>query len=420
MKKILSFAIIAVLAMVACSKSNNETPAVSGTLSVTSSQQLQVGFYGGEGTITYTITNGSANAKPTATSNVGWVNNIEVAEAITFNVDMNNTTEKRVATIVVSYGEQAVNVFVSQDAGYEIDVEFVATALNGEYYGTNYSPDPNYFAILSKNGTTGYQDLYLDSYYRLDLYSKTPAGDPVMLPEGVYPFDYLDQGFGSSLGNSYSLLFQTFENGSYKENPFDDGVVIVTENKVEAILVLRSGEVHHVVYEGSLELGYIEIPEPDYYTTLTDDYSFSHKDGILRVVNYGDYYGVGGSNWSVSMVLPGEPINGDYFLLDITTDSVSTDPDNIIGTYTCVADEESVTKNCFIAGTKNGTEYLFSWYQVVVDNYIDHSQVAPLVGGTITIEKEGTGYILTYDCVDDLGHKIQGTFTCANLEVYEG
>ena len=119
------------------------------------------------------------------------------------------------------------------------------------------------------------------------------------------------------------------------------------------------------------------------------------------------------------MVLPGEPVNGDYFMLDITTDSVSPDSDNIIGTYTCVADEESVTKNSFIAGTKNGAEYLFSWYQVAVDNYIDHSQVAPLVGGTITIEKEGTSYILTYDCVDDLGHKIQGTFTCANLEIYE-
>ena len=417
MKKILSLAIVAIVAMVACTN-NNEAPKQTGTLTVTSAQQMEFAFYGGEGAVAYTITNGTADAKPTATTNVDWVNNIEVAEAINFTVDANDTTEKRVATLVINYGEQSINVFVSQAAGYDVDVEFVAGALNGVYYGTNYSVDPNYYAILSKNGTTGITDLYLDSYYRLDIFSKTPAGEVVTLPEGIYPFDYLDQGIGNSLGNAYSLLFQTFENGTYAEGYFDDGVVIVTENKVEAYLVLTSGEVHHVVYEGSLELGWVEIPEPDFYSTLTDDYSFNHANGTLRLINYGDHYNVGGANWSVSMILPGDPLNGDYFLLDVITDSLSTDPDSILGTYNCVADEASVTKNSFIAGTKDGTQYLYSWYQVVVDNYVDHNQVAPLVAGTITIAKEGTSYILTYDCEDDLGHKIQGTFNCANLEIY--
>lgn len=390
--------------------------------------KVEMHFAGGANVVEYRLANVAEGYKatPDAAVNVDWVEVGAIEDGkVNFVVSINDTTERRVATLTLSYGEQSFNVFVEQAEGYSVDVEFVASALNGEYYGTKYSIDHNYFAILSKNGTTGWSDLYLDAYYRFDIYSKVGSTTEIpVLPNGIYTFDYLNTGMGDTFGDTYSVRLETFEDGTYQEVKFEDGAIIVTDNKIEAILKLVGGKVHRVVYEGSLELGYIEIPEPDFYSTLTEDYTFNHADGVLRLVNYGDYYEIGANNWSVSMVLPGgEPLNGDYFLLDIVTDDLDNSRDAIVGTYTCVETEEDVAKNTFVKGRMDGTYYLNSWYQVIVDNFIDHSQVAPLAGGTITISKDTTGetpkYTVAFDCTDDNGHKINGSFTCSIVEEYD-
>ena len=428
MKKFFLLFAVALLAFAACEPTTpnepNDNPPVEqgeGTLTVVE-KNVELAFYGGQGVVNYTITGGAEGAKPSVEVNQEWVSNIVVADVITFDVELNNSTEKRAAIMTVSYGaEQSFQVLVNQAGGYEIDVEFTAKAINGEYYGTKYSADPNYFVILSEKGTTGFSDMYLDTYYRLDIYSKTPAGDVLALPEGVYTFDYLDQGYGNTFGIGYSFLLQTSSDGSYKELRFEDGVLIVTENKVEGFFVFENGETHHVVYEGSLELGWLEFPEPEYYSTLSEDYSFAHNNGVIRFFHYGDYYGVGGSNWTITVMLAGEPLNGDYIMVDLTADKVSTavDTDDAVGTYTCVATDAQVAKNTFIAGGMDGNSYTYSWLQYVVDNYIDHSRRAPIADGTITIAQEGTGYLVTFDCMDDNGHKITGTFNCPTVEVYD-
>ncbi|MBQ6613252.1 MAG: BACON domain-containing protein, partial [Alistipes sp.] len=189
MKKFFLFLAVSLLAFTACEKSQKEVD--NAVLKITSGELLTFEATGGKGTITYTLENAKENALPTATSGAEWVTDITVAQDITFNVAATDTSDERSAVIVVAYGEQSYTIHIRQAgdpyAGLEIDVEFVATALNGEYYGTAYSPDPNYFAILSKNGTTGWSDLYVDTYYRFDIYSNT-AGDasaPV-LPLGTY------------------------------------------------------------------------------------------------------------------------------------------------------------------------------------------------------------------------------------------
>ena len=421
MKKLLFILAAGLFALAACEPIGPSNEEQKGTLAVVE-KSVEFAFYGGEGVINYTLTDAAEGAKPTVVTNQAWISNITVADTITFDVELNNTTEKRAAIITVSFGEeQSFQVFVNQEAGYEIDVEFTATAINGEYYGTKYSADPNYFVILSKNGTTGFSDMYLDSYYRLDIYSKTLAGDPLALPEGVYTFDYLDQGYGNTFGMGYSYLLQTFEDGNYKELRFEDGVLIVTENKAEGFFVFENGETHHIVYEGSLELGWLEFPEPDYYSTLTEDYTFNHQQGVVRFSHFGDYYNVGASNWTITTMLSGDPINGDYFIVELVADKISTSvqPVDVIGTYTCVADATAVAKNTFIAGGMDGNNYAFSWFLYVVDNYIDHSRRVPIADGSITIAAEGTGYLLTFDCVDDNGHKITGTFSCPTVEIYD-
>ena len=417
MKKYFLMLAVALVSLVGCENSNDPTPEFKGTLNVTE-KSVEVAFYGGEGVINYTITNGAESDKPAVTSNEDWVNNITVADTITFNVDFNNVEEARLAILNVTYGEQSFEVFVRQAEGMVVDVEFVATSLNGEYYGKAYSPDPNYFAILSKNGTTGWSDLYIDSYYRFDLYSATTtdASAPV-LPHGVFTFDYYDEGLDGTFGHPRSVLIETFKNGNLVESQIEDGVLFITDNKIEAYIKFVNGKVHHVVYEGSLDLGYIPLEEPDYYSTLTDDHIFNHPDGTIRLNYLGDYYGIGGANWTVSMVLPGTNINGDYFIIDIVTDSVEFNASNIVGTYNCVA-EADVAKNTFIAGYYD-RGFGSSWYFVAEDNYYGTDDVAPIVDGTITIAEEGVNFVVTFDCMDDNGHKIAGTFTCSGLEMYD-
>lgn len=414
----LFYLLVAVCAIfTACN--NDETTggneAVKGHL-VVEEKSVSVEFYGGDTVINYFITEAPEGAVPTATATADWIKDIVAAnDEIHFNAELNESTESRVASINVKYGKQSYEVFVRQDAGWTVDVEFTATAINGEYYGTKFG-DPNYFVILSTYGTTGYYDLpFVDTYYRLDMYSTTPAGDVLTLPQGVYKHDYLGTGVGDSFGGEYSLLFETLASGGYKENYFDDGVVIVTENKIEAYFRFQDNQVHHLVYEGSLELGWLQFEDPDFFSTLTEDFTINEIGGKLRVVNYGDAFGVGANNWSVSMIGSDE-MNGPYFMLDVITDDMSTNPDSILGTYTVAVGD--VAKNTFLAGALDGTQYVGSWYTGVVDGYVNHGDRAPLTAGSITIAKDGSNYVVTYDCMDDNGHKITGTYSCASITDY--
>lgn len=422
MKKIFLFLAVSLFALAACENSNvgNDDPQTQASL-VVSTAPVDMAYYGGSASIIYKFENAQGGEVPTVEADQTWVNNFVVAENITFDVDFNNTAEVRKANITVSYGVQSFTIELNQAAGKVVDVEFVAGALNGEYYGTSYSMDPNYFAILSKNGTTGWSDLYVDTYYRFDIYAKTPAADvnaPV-LPEGTYVFDKNDSTEGDTFGNTYSVRLETFQSGQFKETKISDGVIIITENRFEAILELADNTVHRVIYEGSLELGYIPVPEPDYYSTLTEDYTFNHTEGILRINYYGDYYGVGAANWVVSMVLPGAKVNGDYFSIDLVANTDEYNVSSIFGTYTCAADESQVAKNTFIAGDYQDGKFLYSWYFVCVDDTFGSDDIAPLTDGTITISDVDGKYVVTYDCMDDNGHKIQGTYTCSTLEMYD-
>ena len=420
MKKIFLFLAVSLFALAACENSNvgNDDPQTQASL-IVSTAPVDMAYYGGSASIIYKFENAQGGEVPTVEADQTWVNNFVVAENITFDVDFNNTAEVRKANITVSYGVQRFTIELNQAAGKVADVEFVATALNGEYYGTAYSADPNYFAILSKNGTTGWSDLYVDTYYRFDIYSKTPtdANAPV-LPAGVYTLDEYSLGEGDTFGKFYSVRMETFQSGQYQETKIEDGVIIITENRFEAILELADNTVHRVIYEGSLELGYIAVPEPDYYSTLTEDYTFNHSEGILRINYYGDYYGVGAANWVVSMVLPGTKVNGDYFSIDLVANTDEYNVSSIFGTYTCAADESKVAKNTFIAGDYADRQFQYSWYFVCVDDTFGSDDIAPLTDGTITISEVDGKYVVTYDCMDDNGHKIQGTYTCSTLEMY--
>ncbi|MBQ3174236.1 MAG: hypothetical protein IJB56_08065, partial [Alistipes sp.] len=63
--------------------------------------------------------------------------------------------------------------------------------------------------------------------------------------------------------------------------------------------------------------------------------------------------------------------------------------------------------------------YTEAQYAVIEDDYVNPRAGAPIVSGTITIERDGLDFVLTFDCVDDRGYKITGTFRCGQLEMYD-
>lgn len=402
---------------VSCGNDNDITPNPNNGGDTTTTleveqQSVEVAFYGGKSEINYTIVGGNGNQKPKASSTFDWVSNITVDSTVTFDVAPNTTESARIATVRLTYGKQTYDVYVRQEAGWKADFEFTATALNGEYYGMQFG-DPNYFVILSKYGVTSSMSYGADTYYRLDMVSKIAAGSTITLPHGVYTFDMYDLGVGDTFGFGWSYFLDVLDTGAYYESQFEDGAIIVTENKIEAWLKLTGGQVHHVVYEGSLELAYNKIPVPDYYSTLTEDYVVNETGGELRLVNYGDTFGIGANQWSVSMA-DNSSKNYNYFMLSVVAENTSSSIDSILGTYTVATDANNPTKKTFIAGSKDVNLFTGSWYfEVVEDGYGQYGQ-APITGGTITIEKDGnTGYKVIYDCVDDNGHKITGTYSCA-------
>ena len=87
------------------------------TLTVTSERTMPFGPFGGEGTITYTLTGGEEGDKPTVECNQAWVENLVVDfDKIDFVVPENTSTNIRRANITIAYGEIKIAVQVKQEA----------------------------------------------------------------------------------------------------------------------------------------------------------------------------------------------------------------------------------------------------------------------------------------------------------------
>lgn len=426
MKRALFFIAMCAVALVSCSQEGDDTSAL---LTLTSEEHIDVSADGGEGVITYKLENVRDNVYPSADSSVDWITDVEVGTDIRFKVAANEAEEERTGIIYVSYKKQNFTVTIKQEGAWIVDVEYKAQALNGEYFGMDKSSGAfNYFAIFSTLGTTGLTDLYLDTYYRFDIYTDTPAATngPLMLPEGVYELDPYSLGEVGTFGADYSLRFQTFESGEYSETFFMDGRLTITKDRVEGIFLMDNGEVHRLVYDGSLELSYLEVEVEGPFSYLSEDYTFDHSMSIFRLFYYGDYYGIGATNWSLTVMETQNPINGDYFTFDIIAYNDGKTIADAMGTYEAIASAKDAAKGKFIAGTMdNSMQYLYSWYKVVEDDYIVQTSGGPMVGGTVTLEQvdtqdgSATEYRLTIDCVDDLGYKVQGSFSGVVCEFYD-
>ena len=142
--KNLFFMLLAIpMVFVACDAPKDE--AAGKTELILSETSIEAEAEGGPQLITFEIKNAVSGKSVAATCEAAWVNDIQVADYITFNIDANTEAEQREAKLVVTYDAIVVEVAISQkgkpastkpvftvdaDATYEYDCKEQAGVIN--------------------------------------------------------------------------------------------------------------------------------------------------------------------------------------------------------------------------------------------------------------------------------------------------
>ena len=387
-------------------------------LTLTSEATLEFEAEGGEGVITYTaqmveVTRESPAPQPEveATCEADWVTDLAVAEDITFTV-VANEAEARETKVVVTYSDKSFEVAVKQAAKQndepepepepEDGIKFVATYLQGDYYGDEYSPGVgNYFVYLSDLGIDeeGYASAG-GTYYRLDLYGPMFEGEgEVALPVGTYNFDANDTMAEWTIGNYYSayIVFDEYGNSTTGESGahFTAATLVVTETGLTLTATI-DGQEHTVTYEG----------KGDFVDYTAEVAPSEFEANYTYAVYYGDQYspgaadnfyfffsdlGVDENGWE----LP----NGTYYRFDLYTEIIDTTNGIYIpeGTYTydCL---DSMQVGTF--SDINSAYYVMDadgWDYVVNSSLGEGSITFTESGVTAEVLINGATHIITYE-----------------------
>lgn len=400
----------------ACSTSDE--PSQQASLEITSGGVMTFPVEGGSGEINYTLKNVSSNAKLTVQCTSEWVKNISVGNVITFNVEANDTTEERSALVLISYKNASAQVIIEQQG--MPDVEFVASYLNGKFYGKDNNPNAyQYSVVLSKYGSTGRTNHYAgDNYYHFNIYSSVPSAADPYLAWGEYIFDATNSCAAGTFSEDMSEYVTVDDAGNETYLKITAGKIVVVEGGIDALLTLEDGSVHHVIYNGSLHLGYLSEISKGPYSSIEGDYTFNIEGGAMMLLYDGDDYGLGRGSWEVRFMTRADLMSGDFFRFNVVVESLDYDQELIFRTFT--ADTASTyAAGTFEPGYKYNGDLYGSWYMPVNEGYFGYVAAA-FAGGSITVEHLGDDEaIVTVDAVDDLGHKVQGTCHCQYIQVYD-
>lgn len=409
--KRLTILLVCALFAIACgdTEATNQTPATP-EITITSPLSKWFESEGGEGEITYTIENKQKGLSLSAESNVEWITNITVGDSVTYTVEESDSAEERRGYIELNYGSASRTVTVLQRSNCDVDYQATTTSGSLYYGGSNLY---NYYIVLSKVGISDNGYLIANSeYYYFDLYSATPAqGNIARIPNGTYKLTTKSNLYDGDIDAKYSNLTVT-DDVDYKEIPFTNAEVVVTDDSIVAVVDFSNGERHRITYRGSLEIPFKDGNQGggntnSGYSTLTSDHLFNIEDGVFVGAYVGDLIGTGCNTCQVYMYeeldeVTGEEF-GDTFQIDLQLPLGATD---ICGTYT-----HGTTVGHFIPGwaEDNGDgQYMQqnSWY--ITAGYINF---APLIEGSVIVEKDGSDiYTFTIDTIDDKGNAIKGVF----------
>ena len=445
MKKLFGIFAICALAFAACEEEKVEPnpepqpepkpePDKEVVFELTSQATMEFGAEGGTGEITFKLENPKDGASVVPECTATWITDLTADDSVTFTVAANDVEESRSATIVVKYDTKQFEVAVNQAAKQgegpgpepepEVDVEFVAQAINGSYYplgGIN-----NYYIMLSDLGVPSESQVYLNStIYYLDLYSSVAAnGDEVYVPAGEYTFTTSGEGADGTFDQGYTYLIKSNDSDIEYMKVCVGGSVTVTENKIEAFLEIENpdgtADLHHIVYEGELLIGY-PTQEQTPISTLENDLVIAVTDGIIMGENYGDEEGIGADYGVLYMYenldMETEAVSGHCFMLELLLNN-----NGFPGRYISFEENEQYAGSFFPGEYEDyGEEGIMPYYCWYIQ-YNENSEpiaMAPITSGTITVKDNGDGTMtVEYDVFDDNDNKITGTFSGA-AEIYD-
>ena len=309
------------LAFAACEPTETPDPVVpEPVLTLTSENSLQFGAEGGQGTITYTLENAVEGTELTATPVEEWITNVTVAENITFDVAVNEVSEKRQGRILVAYGDQSFDVFINQEAAEQVET-FAADQLVCDFYtkledGSGY----NFNIYLTDVGfSSGGYYIANGTYYELDLYMDN---EPLLdeegyrhIPVGTYTYDGSDSGDDMTIGYTYSGYYKVNSVGSYFEvqEHFESAELVVTEEGM-TLTAYVAGVKHVATYKGACRFfeGIEEVFEGD--ELLTPHLGMATYLGTQYSDNYNYYFYLSDKGFDENgMLLP----DGYYFKIDL-------------------------------------------------------------------------------------------------------
>lgn len=268
--------------------------------------------------------------------------------------------------------------------------------------------------------------LYIPLYWPK---AKDPAHPETFLPDGVYTVNPIEKStnctdlpFSCEQGRFVDLWGVIYPSGTYityldgkgsvTRGLIKSGTLTVSKNatKLEIDFVTTNGVKIQGVYDGQIQV--MDFSEPEKYPTiegtLTGDINLDFLPNAEGVSYPMGSYIKPGVNQFIVMVTEPNMKKGDYISLELCSDQeVLAD-----GVYTINNKIEP------FGGIKGFIDYggniLYSWYGDLDSTNPqtgEQSIIGPIMGGTVTITTTGTDTRkIVFDCVDEDGHKITGTY----------
>lgn len=277
----------------------------------TSAAEVEFTADGGKGEIEYEIINPIEGTEVEAEADVEWIT-VTAGEKIAYIVEGNTLFEAREGKITATYGDLSFEVKVKQAAkeqGEEPvdEVNFTATVYEVFYYGTQYSAAYNYQVFLSDNGLNENGNFKQNGeYYMLDIYAADSAqNNNFTLPNGKYTASDTSNAGTFGLGD-YGAHVKIVD-GVPTYSLYKQGTVTVSDDKIEAKIMMENGTIHNVVFEGNLRFDGNEEPDPGQDPDEPLEATHTADKWLWGgASNYGNKYQVVGEGFSVDVHFPAQ------------------------------------------------------------------------------------------------------------------
>lgn len=209
-----------------------------------------------------------------------------------------------------------------------------------------------------------------------------------------------------------SFCMQTDEKNNAKYCLISEGTVDITDNGDGTYSVrctLKDENGYHVECDWTGEIEEYKVTE-SVQTTLTEDVVFNPEE-CTEIYYLGDYYLTGTSSYNISLADEDEILSIDICASTGDSSELPT------GKYTVSSSHEGETVNPGRVTLTYAEPTVYVKYNISGEE-ADAKDMAPVYSGTLTIEKSGSEYTISYEFFDDFNrndknltpHKISGSW----------